>query len=1169
MINRQRAASSIYQGAILTAALVLVATSVTDGVLHVIEFVSMDGRPSVESVTAVGLQVLAPVVAAAALLLLLGRDWRAAARAERAAAAADERAAVALRRLDEAIESIDQGFALFDPDDRLVHCNSRFREMYPRSAPFLPGTSFEELIRRSASRGHYAECDPRNPDSWIAERLSVHRRAAGPIEQRLTDGRWLRVDERRTADGGNVGLRTDITELKRRQFDLAAKTAVLEATLAAMVQGVLVWDADRRLTTFNQKVQLLLELPLGVLRPGLSMEAFLAYLIERGEFRAADADFSYRALLAEHINPQGSCCERRRPNGRTIEVRSIPVAGGLTLTTYIDVTESRAAEAQLRESEERFRKLSDSAMEGILAHENGVIVDANRAAGELLMLPEEAMIGRHLNDFIAPEHHEAVLARVSRREESRIELRCVRADGQSIVIEAQNRYVQHRGRAVSMVSFRNVTEQRQAEDKLRAAKEAAERASRLKNDFVRTISHELRTPMNGVLGMLELLQDAELAVPLRAYAATAYASAEAMLGLLDDLLDLSKIEAGRLSLETSSFDAALSATTAAEVSAARAAAKGLSLAVCVPAGLDCRMASDPARLRQVLLNLVGNAVKFTERGGVALSVDADELPAGDDGAPVPALRFEVRDSGIGVAPDAQRKLFAEFTQVHDVGARGPGGTGLGLAISKRLVELMGGSIGVESALGKGSRFWFVLPTGRAPCDSAPQAATLTKALAGCRTVVIDPAAVTRQAVARQLSSFGADVVPCADIEEAFIALGDQAGRLSALLAGVGVPAAGAPPKGAAVVVLIWDGRARCVVLRPMGALIQPLHPHTAALEWPAPAAALLDALKAETAPRPQAFFPSIAASSPPGFAAPAATPMLGRILLAEDGETNRMVATAFLERAGYEVIHAANGREALEAMEGMTFDAVLMDIAMPVMDGLEATRRIRALPPPAGLTPIIALTADAAEEDRRRCLDAGMNDHLPKPLERGQLLAAAARWTAPQPAAAPLAEKPGPSASDDGLLSWGGGKKPGRGEALAFAAPVADPAPAAPAADPFDDGVLNVEALQQLERDLDREMLTSLIGQFLEEAAGRVARLNGGAGDVAMLRREAHTLKSTAGTFGACGLSAAARVLETACISAQGAGAASLDDNFVTLAAALPSLLADAAAAYRRAGWLG
>ncbi|HRJ62306.1 MAG TPA: PAS-domain containing protein, partial [Azospirillaceae bacterium] len=659
---------------------------------------------------------------------------------------------------------------------------------------------------RSATRGHFAECDPRNAEAWIAERLSVHRRAAGPIEQRLTDGRWLRVDERRTADGGNVGLRTDITELKQRQSDLAAKTAVLEATLAAMVQGVLVWDADRRLTTFNQKVQSLLELPPGVLRPGLSIEAFLAYLSERGEFRPSGVDFSASRRQAELFDSRGYCCERRRPNGRTVEVRSTPVAGGLTLMTYIDVTESRAAEAQLRESEERFRKLSDSAMEGILAHENGVIVDANRAAGELLMLPAEEMIGRHLNDFIAPELHDAIIARVSRREESRIELRCLRADGQSIVIEAQNRYVQHRGRAVSMVSFRDVTEQRQAEEKLRAAKEAAERASRLKNDFVRTISHELRTPMNGVLGMLDLLQDAELAAPLRAYAATAYASAEAMLGLLNDLLDLSKIEAGRLSLETSSFDAAESATTAAEVSAARAAAKGLSLAVCVPAGLDCRMASDPARLRQVLLNLVGNAVKFTERGGVALSIDADELPMGDDGAPAPALRFEVRDSGIGIAPDAQRKLFAEFMQVHDVGVRGPGGTGLGLAISKRLVELMGGRIGVESAPGKGSRFWFVLPAGRSAADPAPRGAVptalsmrkepaLTKELAGCRTVVIDPAAVTRQAVARQLASFGADAVPCADMEEAFIALGDQAGRLSALLAGVGVPAAGAPPKG--------------------------------------------------------------------------------------------------------------------------------------------------------------------------------------------------------------------------------------------------------------------------------------------------------------------------------------------------------------------------------------
>nr|HRQ81329.1 response regulator [Azospirillaceae bacterium] len=334
-----------------------------------------------------------------------------------------------------------------------------------------------------------------------------------------------------------------------------------------------------------------------------------------------------------------------------------------------------------------------------------------------------------------------------------------------------------------------------------------------------------------------------------------------------------------------------------------------------------------------------------------------------------------------------------------------------------------------------------------------------------------------------------------------------------------------------------------------------------------PAAALLAALKAETAPRSQAFFPTIAASSPPGFAAPTAPPTLGRILLAEDGETNRMVATAFLERAGYEVIHAANGREALEAMEGMTFDAVLMDVAMPVMNGLEATRRIRALPPPAGLTPIIALTADAAEEDRRRCLDAGMNDHLPKPLERSQLLAAAARWMASGNRPACL---PAPSGEGDGASP-----------PAAAATPLSDNPPAPSVGGIFaeaqsshidgaasDRGALDADALAQLERDLDRDMLTSLIRQFLDEAAGRVARLTGGPSDVAMMRREAHTLKSTAGTFGACQVSAAARVLEAACIGAQDAGAAATDDDFSAQAAALPGLLSDAAAAYRRAGWL-
>jgi two-component system, sensor histidine kinase and response regulator len=1120
MLKRHIAARSLYRLVILMVALVLVVTSVTDGLLHIVEFISLDGRPSSSVTAAVGMQVLSPTVAAIVLLLLLGRDWGAATRAEEKAAAADERAAIALRRLDEAIECIDQGFALFDADDRLVYCNSRFREMYPQSAPFLPGVSFEELIRRSAVRGHFADCDPRAPDAWIAGRLQSHRSATGPIEQRLSDGRWLRVDERRTADGGNVGLRTDITETRRRQADLAAKSAMFEATLGAMVQGVLVWDEHRRLAAFNRQVQALLETPEGLLRPGLSLEAFLTYLVERGEFGPGDPPTLMRRRLAQLLEAKGGCIERRRPNGRTVEVRSIPVAGGLTLITYIDVTEQRAAEAQLRESEERFRKLSDSAMEGILAHEGGVIVDANRAAGELLRLPAEEMIGKHLNDFIAPEWHEAILARLARREETRTELTCIRRDGRTILVEAQNRYVQHRGRSVSMVSFRDVTEQRQGEALLRGAKDAAELASRSKNDFVRTVSHELRTPMNGVLGMLELLQDAGLPEPLRAYAATAYASANTMLGLLDDLLDFSKIEAGRLSLDTAAFNAAETVMAAAETVAARAAAKSLSLAVCIPAGADCRVVSDVARLRQVLLNLVGNAVKFTDRGGVAILVEADrlDLPGGGE---VPALRFEVRDSGIGIAPAALPQLFSEFVQVHDDANHAVGGTGLGLAISRRLVELMGGRIGVESVAGEGSRFWFIVPTGREDVQQESGAAA-SPLPAGCRAVVIDASPVTGQATARQIAGWGAEVATYSDMAQAAAWLGEAGRRLSALLAGAGVPSSGPPPKGAAVAALLRGGRLRCVVVRPMGASIPPLHPQTAALDWPAGPEALLAALTGEGEEQPSS--PPLS-SSAPSAPFPSPLPTIGRLLLAEDGETNQMVASAFLERAGYEVICAVNGREAVEAAEGMTFDAILMDVGMPVMDGLEATRRIRALPPPAGTTPIIALTADAAAEDRQRCLNSGMNDHLAKPLERGQLLATVARWIKAAQDAARAPEAPN-------------------------------------AAGPVDESdVLDMATLTQLERDLDSEMLDSLVRQFLDEAAGRIDRVASLGDNPSLLRREAHTLKSTAATFGARKLCAAARELETAC--------AEDAPPPPGLCAGLPELLEEAAAAYRRIGRLG
>jgi PAS domain S-box-containing protein len=578
--------------------------------------------------------------------------------------------------------------------------------------------------------------------------------------------------------------------------------------------------------------------------------------------RQSDVDAAWRILRGEIHTWQ---CEKRflRPGGSVVwaianltflrDEEGNPISW---MGQFQDVSERKQNERALRETLSLLAATLDATADGVLVvNPEGRITSFNRRFAEMWRVPPEllqtgedsAALAFVLGQLTDPE---AFLARVEElylhpSAESHDVLRFV--DGR--VFERTSKPQRVAGEVVGRVwSFSDISERTRLEADVAAALAQAQEASRLKSTFVATVSHEIRTPMNGVLGMAEMLLDSDLDETQRGQVVALRESGQSLLGLINDILDFSKIEAGKLELEDADFDLIAAVKSVAGTISAQAQTKGLSVRVDLDAGVPAWVRGDSLRLRQVLLNLAGNAVKFTEHGSVAIAVST----AGDR-----RLRFQVTDTGIGIEPGAWATLLDPFSQADSSTTRRFGGTGLGLAICAQLVGLMQGSIDFDSTPGEGSTFWFDVPLPAAEAPAAPA-----------------------------------------------------------------IPVAPTQPKVPAVPI---------------------------------------------------------------------------RVLLADDAHINRLVGVAMLERLGCQVDVVANGAEAVDAVLGTHYDVVLMDCLMPVMDGYEATARIRLLEDGRRRTPIIALTASAMVGDREKCLAAGMDDYLAKPLDRSALAAVVARC---RPAAA-------------------------------------------------------------------------------------------------------------------------------------------------------------------------
>ena len=831
------------------------------------------------------------------------------------------------------------------------------QKSYSMRAPPLAG---KELRQLSADFNHMLEEIQRRDDALTEARDTLEMRVAA------------RTNE----------LEAEVVERRRAEQALQERTTFLNTLMVSNPLAIAVLDERWQVELVNPAFLSLF----GYTREEVTGRELQKLVASEGN---SDEISEMKQGLLDQNSVRRKTSQRKKKDGRSIdvEIQGVPllVDGGVrrTLIIYQDISERMQAQKSLRESEELFRNLSAAAPVGIFMDDlDGNCRYVNPAWEEMTGCSAAEAMGMGWLPLLHPEDRERVLAEFKEATERgrlfRSSFRYLAKRGNTVRVEAIGRSISNEtaGSQGYIGVIQDVTERYETAEHLREAKEAAEAASQAKSEFLANMSHEIRTPMNGILGMTELALDTELKPEQREYLGMVKSSAESLLGIINDILDFSKIEAGKLELECIPFSVLDCIESALHPLAVRAQQKGLELTWSVEGEIPELVAGDPTRLRQILMNLAGNAIKFTKEGEV--NVKAEGLPSAD---PATTIRFTVSDTGVGIPQEKHKQIFEAFSQADTSTTREFGGTGLGLSICARLVQLMHGELRLESKLEKGSTFFFSLQFTAAAATEAMAPAMPHPGLAGKSALVVDDNEINRRLLLRLLPQFGMRPVAAADGFEALAAFENaiqEEDPFSIVLLDQNMPGMDgyevarrirvrSTKEQAAILILSSSPTAadheRAEALGIARRLVKPIR--RAVLRE-----AILQALHFSS--------PVVAEFSAAGEEGRALTL---RLLLAEDNRVNQTLATRVLEKLGHHVTLAVNGKEAVELAQKGVFDLVLMDIQMPVMGGLEALKKIREWETSTGsYIPIIAMTAHAMSGDAQKFRDSGMDGYVSKPI---------------------------------------------------------------------------------------------------------------------------------------------------------------------------------------------